>query len=181
MDIIQKKLLALKNKGDLGEYNVYKALQDIDAKFLFNLYVPCGNSTSEIDLVLIHHTGLYVFECKNYRGKIYGKEQDEYWVTQCRKDSFSFYNPIKQNQGHINALKQYVDTPMYNIVVFSNTSILNLEVHNIVVQTTGVRKKIDEIVNISKANIDVDKIYNTLLPFSNVDESTKEQHITSLI
>lgn len=167
MNTEQKELLSLKNKGDLGEYNLYKALQGrIDGKYLFNLHVPCGTSISEIDLVLIHKTGLYVFECKNYRGKIYGSDNDEYWVSKTRNGAFSFYNPIKQNEGHIRALKSHLDIPMYNIVAFSNTSILNVHCNNLVTQINKIDKDIQKIIQDSTTTINVDSIYSTLLPFS---------------
>ena len=38
-----------------------------------NLYVPQGGGrVTEIDMVLIHNSGIYVLEIKNYSGWIYG-------------------------------------------------------------------------------------------------------------
>ena len=114
----------------------------------------------------MHKTGLYVFECKNYRGKIYGSDNDEYWVSKTRNGAFSFYNPIKQNEGHIRALKSHLDIPMYNIVVFSNTSILNVHCNNLVTQINKIDKDIQKIIQGSTTTINVDSTYSTLLPFS---------------
>ena len=60
------------DKGKNGEYKIYKSLfhYEMDgASFLFNCYLPMENKeTTEIDAIMIHHSGIYVFESKNYGG-----------------------------------------------------------------------------------------------------------------
>ena len=72
------------DKGTYGEYNLYTCLRHFEAegcRFLFNLYVPKGNGrTSEIDIIMIHPKCLFVIECKNYSGWIFGNENNEYWT-----------------------------------------------------------------------------------------------------
>lgn len=120
--------------GSYGEYLIYKALQHREtfgAKFLFNTYVPKKNGkTSEIDVIMIDQTGVFVFESKNYKGWIFGDENSKKWC-QCLKagryesQKEYFYNPILQNENHIKTLKEYLGAaqkqiPMHNVVVFSN-------------------------------------------------------------
>ena len=65
------------DKGKYGEYLTYNELKKIDGykKFLFNCFIPKDdNKTTEIDLIMIHNTGLYIFESKNYSGWIFGSE-----------------------------------------------------------------------------------------------------------
>lgn len=95
-----------------------------------------NNRTVQIDELLIARSGIYVVEVKNFKGWILGNMKNDHW-TQClyRKRSFffsksnkyKFYNPIKQNQGHINCLKyilsEYPDIPYHSIVVFSNDAV----------------------------------------------------------
>jgi len=188
LTVEQKKILAQKDVGHLGEYNVYKALQGLDAKFLFNLYVPYGNSTSEIDIVMISKPAIFVIECKNYRGIINGNEEDEYWTSLSKIDYHhgdtnvnTFYNPIKQNQTHIDALSQYIKYPMYNIVCFSDMSICNIESKSIVTQIKHLNSIIVNIQKQSYNNINVEEVYNTLFPFGEVDLSVKEEHIKNII
>ena len=96
------------NKGRYGEYLIYKYLKGHEingAMFLFNVYVPKENGeTSEIDVIMIHHKGIFVFESKNYSGWIFGSETQRMWtqtLPKGRKRSHkeSFYNPIIQNVG----------------------------------------------------------------------------------
>ena len=166
--------------GKVGEENVYKALKEIDAKFLFNLYVPYNNSTSEIDVVMITSHNIYVIEVKNYCGVIWGKEEDEYWVSQKRKGTYTFYNPIKQNDTHIVALKQFVDMPMTNIVIFTDISKLNIKSNSIVIQTKDIKQKIEDLEKKSTNKIDVNNVYNELKCFEPTDNEVSEQHINDL-
>lgn len=88
-----------RGKGYYGEYLVFHELfQCIPgcAKFLMNLEVPKANGdTTEIDLVCIHETGIYVFEIKHYKGTIDGSETQKEWVQFFRTvKNNHFYNPV---------------------------------------------------------------------------------------
>lgn len=108
------------NKGHFGEFSSYGKLAKLPGyhKALFNIYIPNGKEkTTEIDLVYLHETGIYVIESKNYSGWIFGDEKSQKWVqTFPNGQKFSFYNPINQNLGHIKALKALlpsIDTAQY--------------------------------------------------------------------
>lgn len=67
----------IRDEGLLGEFSVYRALEPLEGnrRFLFNLYLPTRNGgTTELDVVLLHESGIYVFESKNYGGWIFGSE-----------------------------------------------------------------------------------------------------------
>lgn len=71
------------NKGRLGEFYTYKYLDSLTGykRYLFNLYIPKSNGeTTELDVVLLHESGIYVFESKNYSGWIFGTESQQYWT-----------------------------------------------------------------------------------------------------
>ena len=67
----------LHDNGKYGEYMIYEKLRNFEksgGKFLFNCYLDRGNNkTTEIDVLLICGSGIFVFESKNYNGWIYGK------------------------------------------------------------------------------------------------------------
>ena len=76
-------LSVLFDKGRLGEFYTYKDLKPLDGykRYLFNLYIPKENGeTTELDVVLLHESGIYVFESKNYSGWIFGTETQRYWT-----------------------------------------------------------------------------------------------------
>lgn len=127
VDIAKEKTLwDERGKGYYGEYLVfcelYKKLPGT-CKILMNLNIPVGNGkTTEIDLLLIHETGIYVFEVKHYKGTIYGKDTDATWTQYFRTTPNShFKNPMLQNEYHINAIKNiFPNMPVRSVVVFTN-------------------------------------------------------------
>ncbi len=92
-----------------------------NGNILHNLYIPYNNGkTSEIDILFITKKGIFVIESKNYSGWIYGSEKDQYWTVCDKRDRWKLYNPIKQNQGHINTIHQHLrGIPCFSLIVFS--------------------------------------------------------------
>lgn len=110
-----------------GEFELFKYLLNDDSlkytKLLTNLIIPnsSGRSTTEIDMVLITHYGIIVFEVKNYKGTIYGKPEEKYWTQYFKTvPNNRFNNPIKQNEYHIQALKRLLPQKIYSVIFFSN-------------------------------------------------------------
>lgn len=98
----------------------------VPAKTIFHdLYVEkTTRGTSQIDLVVPTKVGIIVFEVKEYSGWIFGKGYQEYWtqVLAYGKEKYRLYNPVKQNKGHIEVLKQRLahcaDVPYFSVIVF---------------------------------------------------------------
>lgn len=118
------------NKGTSGEYALYKPLSKLPGykKFIFNVLIPKpDHQTTEIDLILLHETGIYVLENKNYGGWIFGKENQRYWCQTLKGrfgvEKYHFFNPIFQNRNHIKWLKRYLNNynfPYFSLVVFND-------------------------------------------------------------
>lgn len=148
----QKQLWDERGRGYYGEYLVfcelYKCISG-NSKIIMNLNIPVNaSSTTEVDLILIHETGIYVFEIKHYKGTIYGKDTDKVWTQYFRTaKNNSFKNPIEQNKYHISALKKlFPDIAIHSVIVFTNF-------------------ECDLRVNNSSKDIDVcllSRLYNTL-------------------
>ena len=63
--------ILLNNLGLTGEFDTFNILEKIPGynKILVNIYLPVNDQeTTEIDLIFIHSTGVYVIESKNYSG-----------------------------------------------------------------------------------------------------------------
>lgn len=191
------------NKGRLGEYYSYLALRKLDEekKFFFNLYIPKGEGrTTEADVVLLDSSGLYVIESKNYSGWIFGRENEEYWtqsiLTGDKKNHHNakvknrFYNPIRQNIGHINALKELIKddgVPLYSVVAFSNRCTLKKIIltsgDHIVVNRSELARTVEHIRRKSPVFLSLEKrheLANLLEPYSKVDQATKDAHIRDI-
>ena len=125
----QKQLWDERGKGYYGEFLVFSELYPNlpgECKILMNINIPTAyGKTTEIDLLLIHETGLYVFEMKHYKGTIYGKPHEQYWTQYFRTAANQrFRSPIAQNQYHINALRKIVpEIPVYSFVVFTSDEV----------------------------------------------------------
>lgn len=140
-----------RGKGYYGEYLLFRDLYPNvtgQCKILMNLRIPTySGHTTEIDLLLIHETGLYVFEVKHFKGTIYGKSSDRNWTQYFRTAPNShFYNPIAQNQYHIHALaRRYPGVPIKSFIVFTSAE-CDLRIENTLENVT-----VCKLQNLSKA------------------------------
>lgn len=99
-------------KGWFGETMTNAVLWGVLDKDIYhrlnNVTLPKENGmTTQIDHIIISQYGIFVIETKNYKGWIFGNEKQENW-TQVIKGGkkFQFYNPIRQNYGHIKTLSK---------------------------------------------------------------------------
>lgn len=185
VDIEKEKILwDERGKGYYGEYLVfcelYKKLIGT-CKILMNLNIPTSNGkTTEIDLLLIHETGIYVFEVKHYKGTIYGKDTDKIWTQYFRTaQNNSFKNPMLQNEYHVNAIKNiFPNIPVRSIVVFTNDD-CNIKVVNTNQDVDLCR--LDEICRIVEKRIistkvtctieEIDTIFKIFSKYSQMNET----------
>lgn len=178
------------DKGSFAEYLINYALKNIpgNQKVLSNVYIPYKGKTSEIDVLLIHEKGIFVFESKNYSGWIFGSLENRYW-TQClpNKQKSRFYNPMMQNKTHIKAVSQFLNidiSQFTSYIIFSQ----RCELKNVPNNTTKciILKRPDMLKMLKKdikereliySKEQIDNIYNKLLPLTKVTEEQKKQHI----
>lgn len=188
-------LSVLLDAGRNGEYQTYKKLRRAEksgGRFLFNAYLPKGDGeTTEADVVLIWRKGVVVFESKNYSGWIFGNERDKMWTQtlpqgkgKSRKEHF--LNPILQNRLHIRCIQELIgpDVPIYSVVVFSERCELKrVEVSQKdvrVVKRGQVLEAVSQIADRSELELsqdEIDKIYETLHPYTQVSDAVKAAHI----
>jgi hypothetical protein len=185
------------DKGVIGERNIYRKLGYLErsgARFLFNLYLPKGNGrTTEIDVLMIHQKGLFVFESKNLDGWIFGDAKRDVWVQTlpqgtgmpARKEYF--YNPLKQNDAHIFALNKFLgrnDNP-YSIIVFSDQcEIKQLSVataRHKIIYLSDIKKTVEELLRtegeVVLSENEVESVYEQLYPLTQVSEEVKRKHM----
>lgn len=117
-----------RNRGEWSERKtVLKLLKiGIDHRAIFHdCYIRKSNgSYTQVDLVVTTSQGLLAFEIKYYSGWIFGHFRQKYWtqVLAYGKEKHRFYNPIMQNNGHIQAIRDNLPSnpniPIYSIIVF---------------------------------------------------------------
>lgn len=180
----QKELRNERAKGYIGEFEVLsEILQYVEGKFkvLMNLNVPIDGKKTEIDLLMIHETGIYVFEVKNYKGIIYGDLDGKRWTQYFRTvKNNTFQNPMLQNEYHIRALRKLgMNQPMKSVVVFSNHECeLRLNSHGIeheedVVMIYDLATMLNRTVKSRKSILsleEIDRLFNLLKTFTDITE-----------
>ena len=115
------------SRGENSEQDlIYRLIKaGIPASTIFHdLYIPTKRGYTQIDIVVPTNVGIFVFEVKDYSGWIFGNGKYDKWtqVLAYGQEKHQFYNPIKQNAKHIEALRntsaQLQNVPIYSIVVF---------------------------------------------------------------
>lgn len=180
---------AIFNKGSYGEYLIYKYLMRLAGtkKFLFNCYIPKDDgSTSEIDVILLHTSGIYVFESKNYSGWIFGTDTKKMWTQTFRNGKkVSFFNPVMQNNTHIKWLKRFLpeinESAYYSIIVFSERCELkklniSTNLHRII-KRDCILSVVSETANQQALSDErIEHIYQKLYPHTQISEETRTAH-----
>lgn len=146
-------------RGERSERKlILKLLKEgIDPKAIFHdMYIrkPNGEYT-QVDVAVATSAGIIVFEVKDYSGWIFGNEYQRHWtqLLAYSREKHRFYNPVMQNLGHIQAIRQRLpqnpDIPIYSVIVFYG----NCELKNIacsadntcIIYPCSIRQVISEI------------------------------------
>ncbi len=122
------------DKGYYGEFVLYRKLIRIFGKehVYANLYLDNKRTdVTEIDVIAVSQKGVYVFEMKNYGGYIFGSQKNKNWTQVFNRFSkHSFYNPLRQNYAHTEAVKNFLNLPdktLKPMVIFANRGRLKID------------------------------------------------------
>lgn len=116
-----------------------------------------GRNT-KLDYVVINNNGIFIFEVKNFSGKLVGNEDDQYWnkykISSGNKEYIKeIRNPIKQLKREIYLLKEYlkyygVDLWIEGYVLFVN---MNSPVES--EYTVNDKSEIDDILHLRRNQV----------------------------
>jgi hypothetical protein len=165
-------------------------------KIIRNLYIPTSSGkNSEIDLLVIHETGLYIIEAKNLSGYIEGDWSSEYLkIKYSSGKEYDMYNPIIQNSLHYDCLKSVLGinekNSIKNIVILGEQVKYNISAYektrpnyaNVFTVNNMVKeiKKIKEYSKIKKDATWVSQIYNNLTINTDISKDEKTEHINRI-
>lgn len=173
-------------KGFFGERlvrNQLKMLSPENYRVFNNIMIKRDKGTSQIDHLVISPQGIFVIETKNYKGWIHGNEDSEYWTQTIYRSKAKFRNPIKQNWGHIYALKEalpeYQHISYYSVIVFAgNAKLKNLHTKSQVIYPDQLSETLKSYNGPPQlTNQDMEKIFDSLSESSITDKELKDQHI----
>ena len=180
--------------GRKGEYLTFRCLKGLgeEHKLLTNVYVPKEDgTTTEIDLIMITATGIYVFESKNYSGWIFGDENTKFWTQSLKGGKkYRFYNPIWQNKKHISALQKHLrlgNDMFRSYIIFSERCELKkMFVHSPEVKVMNrnvlFREVADDMTYLPEilSIWEINQIHTELSKYALADAATKQAHVDAM-
>lgn len=184
----KRELPLFKDKGQSGEYIIARILgKTVRGKqYVINdLLLDLGNGKScQIDHIFINTYGIWVIETKNYAGTICGNDDLREWTQILGNGNTinKFYNPVKQNAGHIYNLSKLLKARdvFHNIVVFLPKADISLvdsdnvygidEFSELITKRTGVTLSLEEM----------EYCYNTLLALQRERGLSQKKHIQNI-
>ncbi len=143
----------IRRKGRKGERKVRRQLNKLPSskyRVLNNLLFATPHGFTEVDHVVVSRHGVFVIETKNYNGSIYGNGDNQNWKHYIGRREHDFLNPIKQNHGHIVAVRKilrntFPEMEYISIITFPPTTKLKVEYDNentLIIHWNKLRRKI---------------------------------------
>ncbi len=181
-------------KGNQAEEKIVKILERIfkkeniihDAYFRDDEFV-----TTQVDIMAIDNTGIYVIESKAFSSIIKGKSNEKMWVQLFGGKKYNrFHNPINQNKRHLEAVKNNLkeftipEECFKSYIVFGNNCKLDVSIDenckakviqqkDLLYSILAERKHTENILTEELVN----KISIRFRAHSNIDDKMKMEHI----
>ena len=152
----QKRIVG--KEGELQAKKILNHYLNENDLLLNNLNISIHGRNTELDYVIINNNGIFIFEVKNFSGKLVGNEDDQYWnkykISSGNKEYIKeIRNPIKQLKREIYLLKEYlkyygVDLWIEGYVLFVN---MNSPVES--EYTINDQSEIDDILHLRRNQV----------------------------
>ena len=145
-------------EGELQAKKILNHYLNENDLLLNNVNISIHGRNTELDYVVINNNGIFIFEVKNFSGKLVGNEDDQYWnkykISSGNKEYIKeIRNPIKQLKREIYLLKEYlkyygVDLWIEGYVLFVN---MNSPVES--KYTVNDKNEIDDILHLRRNQV----------------------------
>ena len=145
-------------EGELQAKKILNHYLNENDLLLNNVNISIHGRNTELDYVVINNNGVFIFEVKNFSGKLVGNEDDQYWnkykISSGNKEYIKeTRNPIKQLKREIYLLKEYlkyygVDLWIEGYVLFVN---MNSPVES--EYTINDQSEIDDILHLRRNQV----------------------------
>lgn len=181
-------------KSDYFEMKCFEDLSKVYGcglkKILTDLLIPNAvGQTTQLDLVFINRSGIYVIESKDYNCTVEYKNKKTWIRRDFGGKVTEFQSPIEQNEHHVDNLKKllhdYDDNYYKSIVVFSNKCIIrhyagHEKYDTRVLNHKNLKATVREMIKSNPTILTEDEIYeiyNRLSQYARVDAVKKNKHI----
>lgn len=115
----------------VGANYVERKLKQLDtASYHVLSNVKLADEAGVIDHVVVSVYGVFLINRENYNGSIYGKETDQEWLVQVKKQQKPFANPMISIKKQKQQASIYLDISpkhVHEVIAFANTAILAID------------------------------------------------------
>jgi hypothetical protein len=176
-------------KGAIGERRTRKILERLPEPYrvINDLLLQTERGMAQIDHTVLSPHGIFVIiDTKNYEGWISGDEHAEYWTQVVYDTKNRFFNPVRQNYGHVQALKEVLggsgDFPYYPVVVFDDGCTLKKvsTTHPVIYQKQLMDLILDEKREVVLTGTEIDRLYAMLLAAHCHGKEVRKQHMAGI-
>lgn len=177
------KLFSKKIVGMAGEHWVKKELKKLSKDYLIinDVMLIVNNKSFQIDHLVISKYGIFVIETKQYNGYLIGNDYDKKWIFKSGKRIYYINNPIHQNYGHIECLKEVLnlddESKFISIVCISSNAVVKVKSDKVVTICDLIEKinsYEDEVLQ------NYEEIYSKVLSLNITDKKKKNKHIKDI-
>jgi len=174
-------------KGRQGEKFVnnkfLSQLDPLNYTILTDIMLHNGSDigTTQIDHVIVSNFGIFCVETKAYSGWVLGRASDKYWTQSINYQKYRFYNPLRQNYGHVKTLEKLlaplnISVPIYSFIAFPDAEKLKITGTNAVGYVRDIVNKIKGYSQVVLSNEDTEKIINVINQANIVNEDIRKEH-----
>lgn len=150
-----------------------------------SVLLQMDRGTTEIDHIVVSIYGIFVIETKDYYGYIVGDEHAKEWTKEVNGEIQTFYNPLRQNYGHVKALEEILNISEYkfiSVVVFTSRAELNVDysASTPVIYMDHLKDEIESWYEIEFNETELDELTNKILA-KNIDSlKNRSLHIQQI-
>ena len=167
-------------RGERAVANILSELPSSEYSVINDITFQDEHGSTQIDHVVVSIYGIFVIETKNYSGWIMGGEKSDQWIKNMYGHKYYFYNPIRQNYGHISALARTLLVSKNNfvsIVAFPYKADIKVHTSEHVIYFREIVPTILSYTTKRFSIFEVDKMTNQLLSLQSDSKEQKKEHI----
>ena len=166
--------------GMAGEHWVKKELKKLPEEYLILndvMFKTKDGNTHQIDHLVVSKYGIFVIETKQYNGYIKGNDYDKKWEIHAGNKKFYINNPVHQNYGHVQALRDLLSIDeLFLISIVCIPSNAKTDINSRVV--VGLPRLLERIQAYKKeVLVDYINYYNLIKDANIKDKAERRKHV----
>lgn len=163
----------------MGEFWVKRELRKLSKEYMIinDIMLVFEGASSQIDHVIVSKYGIFVIETKQYNAYVVGNDYDKKWYFQKGRQKIYINNPIHQNYGHVQTLKNVlnIDENLFVPIVCISGNAKVKTNSNKVARVYNIIDKIKAYETPVIAN--PEEIYERIVKANIIDKESRKQHV----